>query len=216
MSLLIVAATELEIKPIINLMNGEADFLIHGIGAGSTSYHITKKICANSYDLVIQTGIAGTYEGGPMLGEAVGVISDRYADLGIEEKGMITPLEKAGFAAFDQHPFTNGCLMNPWVSKWNAQDLRMVTAATVNLIHDDMNRTQKLVDQFHPEIETMEGAAFHQVCIMENIPFIQIRGISNHVGVRDKSRWKMDQAIESTVDAVRQIITRFKSDTLWK
>jgi len=43
----------------------------------------------------------------------------------------------------------------------------------------------------------MEGAAFHYVCLQQHIPFIQIRSISNIVGVRDKNKWKMKEAIES-------------------
>jgi len=40
----------------------------------------------------------------------------------------------------------------------------------------------------------MEGAALHYVCLMEKIPFLQIRSISNVIGERDKSRWKLEEA----------------------
>ena len=43
----------------------------------------------------------------------------------------------------------------------------------------------------------MEGAAFHYVCLQENIPFVQLRAISNFVGERDKSKWLMKEAIEN-------------------
>jgi len=41
----------------------------------------------------------------------------------------------------------------------------------------------------------MEGAALHYVCLLERIPFLQIRSISNETGVRDKARWKMKEAL---------------------
>ena len=43
----------------------------------------------------------------------------------------------------------------------------------------------------------MEGAALHYVCLHQNIPFIQLRAISNYVGERDKTKWKIDLAISN-------------------
>lgn len=51
------------------------------------------------------------------------------------------------------------------------------------------------VNKFQPVIESMEGAALHYVCLMEKIPFLQIRSISNHIGERDKRKWNMKEAI---------------------
>ena len=38
----------------------------------------------------------------------------------------------------------------------------------------------------------MEGAALHYACIMEHIPFIQLRAVSNFVGERDKNKLEND------------------------
>jgi futalosine hydrolase len=43
----------------------------------------------------------------------------------------------------------------------------------------------------------MEGAAFHYIALMEKIPYIQLRAVSNMVGERDKSKWKMKEAINA-------------------
>jgi futalosine hydrolase len=43
----------------------------------------------------------------------------------------------------------------------------------------------------------MEGAALHYVCREANIPFIQVRAISNYVGERNKEHWKIKEAIDS-------------------
>jgi futalosine hydrolase len=48
-----------------------------------------------------------------------------------------------------------------------------------------------------PLVESMEGAALHYVCLMEGIPFLQIRSVSNVTGDRDKNRWKLKEAIEN-------------------
>ncbi|BAV04181.1 phosphorylase family protein [Filimonas lacunae] len=41
----------------------------------------------------------------------------------------------------------------------------------------------------------MEGAALHYACRQTNTPFIQIRAISNYIGERDKSKWRIKDAI---------------------
>jgi futalosine hydrolase len=41
----------------------------------------------------------------------------------------------------------------------------------------------------------MEGAALHYVCLQLAVPFAQVRSISNYVTPRDKSLWKMKDAI---------------------
>jgi futalosine hydrolase len=43
----------------------------------------------------------------------------------------------------------------------------------------------------------MEGAAFHYVCLQQKINFLQLRGISNDVGQRDKSKWKLKESVEN-------------------
>ena len=45
------------------------------------------------------------------------------------------------------------------------------------------------------QIEYMEGAALHYVCLQEKIPFLQIRSLSNFAGERDKSKWVLKESI---------------------
>jgi futalosine hydrolase len=52
----------------------------------------------------------------------------------------------------------------------------------------------------------MEGAAMHYVCIQEKIPFLQVRSISNEVGIRDKSKWAIREAIVNLNEEIKKII----------
>ncbi|MBK7884081.1 MAG: hypothetical protein IPJ81_10000 [Chitinophagaceae bacterium] len=54
----------------------------------------------------------------------------------------------------------------------------------------------------------MEGAALQYVCLQEKIPFIQIRGISNYVGERDKLKWKMKEAIFNLNIELKNIVKK--------
>ena len=47
------------------------------------------------------------------------------------------------------------------------------------------------------EIESLEGAAFHFVCLHEQLPFLQLRAISNIVGERNKKNWHLKEAVHN-------------------
>jgi futalosine hydrolase len=62
---------------------------------------------------------------------------------------------------------------------------------------------------FDPAIESMEGAALHYVCLMENIPFLQIRSISNYIGERNKKKWDMMDSIVNLNKALIKTINYY-------
>jgi len=195
MQILLIAATAHEIEPFTTA-NSQADVLITGIGVPSTIYHLQKRIHQVDYDLVIQAGIAGGFHDDVLLGNVVLVTQDCFADLGMEENGNYTPVFNTPFADKDEFPFTNGRLLNPG-SHFQKTELSSVKAITVNKVSDSELQKQQYIINFNADIETMEGAALHYVCLQENIPFLQIRSVSNHIGERDKSKWKIKEAIKN-------------------
>ncbi len=194
MRILLTAATNFEIEPFL-AENKEVKVLITGVGVPATIYHLQKKLQQKEYDLVIQAGIAGTFHHDIELGEVVLVKQDTFADIGIEEQKNFKTIFDAGFADKDAFPFSNGWLINS-NKHIELSSLRQVRAITVNKVSDSMLQKQQAVLHFSPDIESMEGAGLHFVCLQEKIPFIQIRSISNAVGERDKSNWKIKEAIE--------------------
>jgi len=86
----------------------------------------------------------------------------------------------------------------------------MVDAITINEITTSEKRINILKEKYHPVVESLEGAAFHFVCLQENIPFIQLRAVSNYVGERDKSNWKMALAIKNLNVELSKIIEQSK------
>ncbi len=195
MQILLIAATAHEIEPF-TAANSRVDVLISGVGVPSTIYHLQKRIHQVDYDLIIQAGIAGSFNNNFSLAQTVLVKQDCFADLGMEEKGNYTPVFKTAFADKDEFPFTDGWLMNA-DENLKYIDLPKVKAITVNKVSDSELQKQQFIQTFNAGIETMEGAALHYVCLQEQISFIQIRSISNHVGERDKTKWKIKEAIQN-------------------
>lgn len=202
MEILLVAATKFEIQPILNTLEKQfGDFnnhtintLITGVGVVNSTYFLTNHLINKKVDLVIQAGIAGTFNYDLQLGDTVLVQQDAFGDAGMEEKGMFKTIFDAGFADKDEHPFKGGWLVNN-NSYYEKIDLKKVKGITVNKVSDSLSQKQQLQQYFAPDIETMEGAALHFVCLLQQISFLQIRTVSNVVGERDKSKWKIKEAI---------------------
>jgi futalosine hydrolase len=207
MNLLIVAATKFEIEPFFKEKT-LAEILITGVGIPATVYHLTKKLSAEKYDFVIQAGIAGSFSDEFNLAEVVQVKEDTFADLGIEEKGNFRTLFDMGFINKSDFPFTNGWLMNPAAFS-EKNNLPFAKGITVNKIGDDQLQNKMIREKFLPDIESMEGAAFHYVCLQQKNNFLQLRSISNRVGERDKSKWKLKESIENLNKELLKIIENF-------
>ena len=195
MRILLIAATANEMELFINAYSN-VDILITGVGAHAALYHLQKRLYKQDYDFVIQAGIAGSFSPEIPLGETVLIKQDTFADLGAEEKRVYTTFFSSGLINGHEFPYANGWLINATSLPKNTT-LRSVKGVTVNKVSDSFLQKLQLIDAFDPQIETMEGAALHYVCLMERIPFIQIRSVSNYVGERDKSKWKIKLAFEN-------------------
>ena len=212
MQILLAAATEMEITPFVK-EHPSADILVTGVGAPATIYHLTKRLHLMDYDLVIQAGIAGTFDHSMELGSVVSVKSDTFADSGIRtSKGFSTIFEE-GLADPEHHPYKNGWLVNenPLLEKLG---FPVVNGITVNTITEDAEINKLVYAKFNAEVETMEGACLHYVCLNAEVPFLQIRTISNYIGERDKSNWRMDLAITSLNKQLILIYERLLHDSI--
>jgi len=202
MNILIIAATEMEVKPIMSAYV-EADYLITGVGSPATVYHLLKKMTTKKYDVVLQVGVAGSFDESLQLGEVVLVNADCFADLGAFENNQFLSLFDLNLNDSDAFPLTKGWLKNEFEK---IEGFKYVKGITVNSLTDEANKVSLFKEKYKAEIESMEGAALHFVCLQEQIPFLQIRGISNFVGERDKSKWQLKAAIENSNHAALQII----------
>ena len=129
---------------------------------------------------------------------------DLFADLGIHEKEEFYTLFDKGFADAGTIPYTNGALININETGFG---LPAVNAITINTVSDRIEQSNLWQKKYNADIESMEGAAFHYVCLSENIPFLQLRSISNFVGERVKTNWKMKEALETLNSNLQRIIS---------
>lgn len=208
MEILLVAATALELAPLLAYRqhNGHhISSLITGVGQVAVTWSLMDALQHQRPDMLIQVGIGGQFGTAYPLGDAVLVAQDCFGDLGMEEKEQFNTVFEKGFAQLDEPPYTNGWLVNHTTLP-NMLPLPQVKAVTVNKVSDSVLQQQQLVQTFNPVVESMEGAAFHYVCLRAGLPFVQIRGLSNLVGERDKSQWQIGLAVERACAAALRLI----------
>jgi futalosine hydrolase len=207
MDILLTAATTFEIAQtgqyLVDRENKTGahhlNILITGIGGVSTTYFLLDEFKKKRPSLIIQAGISGSFLPGA-IGDVLTIAEDRFADLGVEEQSNFKTIFDLGLADADASPFKNGALSNPYTRLLALTGLPQVNALSVNEISTDPERIRWHQQNGAPVVETMEGAAFHYVCLLEKIPFIQLRAVSNMVGERDKTKWR----IADSIDALNQ------------
>ena len=205
MKVLITAATPAEIQPVTVWLGKEkfrvnehtVEVLITGPGAIATTYHLTKTCGINKPDYILQAGIAGSFVSNYPIGSVLGVSEDFLGDMGAEENNGFKDLFDLGLIKENDPPFRIRGLQNPYAASEGNFGLEMVKSITINEITTRKQRIESLVTRFSPAIESMEGAAFHYVCLREEIRFLQIRAVSNYVGERNKENWNIKLATEN-------------------
>jgi len=220
MRIIITAATVGEWMPGFLNMNtlytGESQrlkvrFHQSGVGMLASAVSLTRLVSEEKPDLIIQVGIAGCFDPEISLGKVVVIKEEILGDMGVEEEGKWKDIFDLKLEKSNYHPFEKRKLPNPWLNTYNLLKLPEVTGITINEISTNPIRIEQLIKKYGASVESMEGASLHFICREANIPFIQIRAISNYVGERNKAHWKIKEAI----DALNEVLVKYV-DKLYK
>lgn len=200
----------LEMNPLYTSESHRLKIMFHqgGVGLLANAVSLMKLAFEEKPDLIMQVGIAGCFDSAAKLGNVFVVKEDLLGDTGVEEDGkwkdiFDLKLEKPGYP-----PFEKKRLPNNHLEKYNLLRLPEVTSITVNEVSTKEDRIQQLVKKYNPVLESMEGAALHYVCRDMNIPFLQMRAISNYIGERDKTKWKITEAIGNLNQTVLKYVDK--------
>lgn len=167
--------------------------VVTGIGSMLTSLAMSRTNKIIEADMLINVGVAGSYNSEIGIGTVVEVVEDRFADLGVEEAdGSFTDVFEMELMQKDQFPFEKGLIKNEAQTNY-----QRVSGVTVNKVNGTKASIDKIIKKYGPEIESMEGAAFLYTAKIMDIKALQLRAISNMVEPRNKDNWDLEKAIKS-------------------
>jgi len=202
MNCLVVAATVIEITPFLEQYKAkkglfahiEIDVLITGIGLTATTYSLTRQLNIKRPDIVLQAGVGGCFDNTVPLGSVLAIRQEAIADQSVIELDKLKTMFDLKLVPQDQYPFNKGWLVNKSELLKKVR-LKKVKGVSTNEITTSKQEVKFYKETFDPVVESMEGAALHYVCLMEKIPFLQIRSVSNYIGERNKKNWNMKESI---------------------
>lgn len=219
MDIVILAATEREMRPVRqsleerlhSLRHHRFDYIVTGVGILHATHAVTRYLSGHRPDLAVQVGIAGTFRPGAFPpGSAAAVHTETLGDAGVVEvDGAWKDLFDLGLADAEAPPYLSGRLVNPHRNLLESTDLALASGVTVNRVSSEASQIERLMAKLQPDLESMEGAPFHYACLSEDIPFLQLRGVSNTVGERDKRKWMTAEAMDSLQEALAILLLKF-------
>ncbi len=204
MKTLVVAATKAELTFLyqhFSLQEGDFiedknfDVLITGVGMVATAFSLGKHL-SPKYNLVLNLGIAGSFDRLVELGKVVNITEDTFAELGAEDGENFIAITDLGFG---ENTYKSNSTINTGLPK--------VSGVTVNRVSGNDKNIKNLIKRLNPTTESMEGAAILYACHYEKIDCLQIRSISNYVEPRNKDNWKIGLAIKNLNDWAISFLT---------
>jgi len=180
-----------------------------GIGKVNTAAAIATVNANVSLRAVLQLGIGGAYPGGhlsePLDLGAVAVASSEYdLDLGVGRGADWQGLEALGCPAAATDPPTFSripCDAELSIAAARAVGCRLLPFATSDRVTADAETAADITATTGAAIESMEGSAGALVCLSLGLRFAEVRAVSNVVGDREKSRWRVPQAVAAASTA---------------
>jgi futalosine hydrolase len=199
--ILIVTAVEAEAEAVRRgLPDGPhgVTVLVGGVGSAWAAAATSRALALDAesgYEAVLSVGIGGGFRGKAELGGLLLARRVVVADLGADSPD--------GFLSVDGLGFGSSTLDGGRVP---GLDAVVGTILTVNTVTGTDERAAELMER-HPAAvgEAMEGYGVAAAAALAELPFAEVRAVSNLVGKRDRDAWRLDLAFAALTAAVRPI-----------
>ena len=224
MNILIVSATSNEVEPFMQKHelsdkplqtfrtgNHAVTLIITGVGMTLTAFSLGQLLAKEKFDFAFNVGLAGSFNENIVIGSVVNVLRDRFGDLGAEDDEVFLDVFNLKLADANDFPFCEGWLYNDSVlNSTLLNPLQHVRGITVNKVHGNEKSIAKIIAHYQQDIESMEGAAFCYACAMNQLPYLQIRAISNLVEKRNRNNWNIPLAVKNLNDWLLLFLNELK------
>src|SRR5690606_22727945 len=168
---------------------------VTGVGIPHTLLQLPPLIARHRPVLIVNTGIAGAYDGGGWQIGDIGLgLSEVFADLGMETPGG------EGFEPLGRQDFADESLRVPLplsAPEVTGEGLRRGHGATVNQCTGTDGTGARRRRVFNVDFESMEGAAAALAARAAHVPLLEIRAISNRAARRDMRPDNIARALQA-------------------
>jgi futalosine hydrolase len=207
--ILIMTSVEAERDAILRGIGSDSriDVKLAGVGPISAGIQTVKVLAADEYDLVINMGIAGGFADKAEVGSLVIANEMVSADLGAESpEGFIT-LDELGFGESTRVK-TDSDLVQILLEAIKEENISVQAGniLTLSTVTGTAETTSKLQHREPGALaEAMEGYGVAMAAKEFGLPVLEIRSISNPIGPRDRSAWRIKDALV-TLETASKVI----------
>lgn len=170
-----------------------------GVGLLEIASNLSALLHHQNFACVILVGICGAYKNhGIDICDVVRIDSEMVGDIGVEEAdGAFIPWGRLGGGTPKSYEGASLEFAPEYV-----KTLKSATGLSVNCCTgtDSLAETRSVL--FDCDVESMEGAAVLAICKGFGVPGYEVRAVSNFVGKRQKSSWKIAEALLALKNAV--------------
>ena len=197
--ILIVTAVSAERDAVLRGLRNDSrfDVLVAGVGSVVAAVNTVRALATAEYSLVISTGIGGGFPGRAEVGSLVVANEIVVADLGAETPDGFSSLEELGFGF--THVQTDASLVDQFCGALLAAKIpvNIGPVLTVSTVTGTAARAVELAARIPgATAEAMEGYGVGCAALNRGLPVLEFRAISNMVGPRDRSTWRIEEALD--------------------
>jgi futalosine hydrolase len=197
---LVVCAVAAE-RDAIRAAAPDAQVLVAGVGPAASAAATSAALARARYDVVVCAGIGGGF-GTLAAGDIAVASSIVFADLGAETGEGFVPISQLGFG-------TDAYVVAPrfGVELADRTGGHLGTVLTVATVTGTAETAAELIVRYPDAVaEGMEGAGVAAAAALHEIPFGELRAISNAVGPRDRDAWDIPRALDCLGLAVASML----------
>lgn len=198
MNVLIVVATAGEAARLADL---PAHVEVSGVGPVAAALATQRALAREPFDLAVSAGIGGAYPGSGLKPGDLAVSSVMVqADLGARDGEHFLDLAALGLSVLPGAAHTG--VFPAWDG---AAPLAAALGAacgptlTLSTVTGTAKRAAELARRYPAALtEGMEGAGVAHAALLAGVPALELRGVSNPVGPRDRGAWRISEALAAT------------------
>ena len=184
-----------------------------GFGPIAAAARTSLLIARHQPEVVLLAGIAGSLDPQCIVGDAYRFHCVRSYGVGVGDGQLFQSAEQIGWKHLQENgddiPQSIGDVIRGSDESSELDSHSVITKELLSVCAASSSEADvKLKQKSCPEAvaEDMEGFAVAAACIMNNVRWIIVRGISNHAGDRTHSNWQIEKALKNTSKYIERIL----------